>query len=79
MCQKSKHSAECVMAFGRPSPAGVCVRCDELRNGAAPRASWNAGKVAAQRAQLAGITAHFAPGSPHSRGMCGPVCTLGDW
>lgn len=25
------------------------------------------------------IDAHFAPGSPHARGECGPVCTFGDW
>lgn len=25
------------------------------------------------------INAHFAPGSPHARGDCGPVCTFGDW
>ncbi|WP_329616443.1 hypothetical protein OG244_28355 [Streptomyces brevispora] len=25
------------------------------------------------------INAHFAPGSPHACGECGPVCTFGDW
>lgn len=75
----TKHGAECVMAFGRKSPEGVCARCDELWTGAAPRASWHAKHFAKEQAKLDGIKAHFAPGSPHSRGACGPVCTFGDW
>ncbi len=36
-------------------------------------------KAEEERSHLASIAAHFAPGSPHSRGHCGPVCTFGDW
>lgn len=78
-----KHNAACVMAFGRKSPVGDCPRCDELRNGAAPREGWQAGyftrKAAIARADAASHAAHFAAGGPHARGCCGPVCTFGDW
>ena len=63
--------------FGRKT-AG-CPRCDELLAGAAP-VVWNIrNRQQEQAATLASIKAHFAPGSPHSRGACGPVCTFGDW
>jgi hypothetical protein len=75
----TKHGADCVMAFGRKSPAGVCLRCDELTAGSAPRESWHKNHFAREAAKLDSIRAHFAPGSPHSRGACGPVCTFGDW
>lgn len=81
MCGATKHGAQCVMAFGRKSPLGVCPRCDELTAGAAPRAAqYDYGRKAREeRRTLAGIAAHFAPGGPHARGLCGPVCTFGDW
>ena len=63
--------------FGRKI-AG-CPRCDELLSGAAPVAGWGSRKRAMEADHLRAISAHFAPGSPHSRGACGPVCTFGDW
>jgi hypothetical protein len=79
MCGKVTHGENCSMAFGRKSPIGDCPRCDELRNGATPRAGYGDNKRRYEANQLASIAAHFAPGSPHSRGACGPVCTFGDW
>ena len=77
----TKHGNQCSMAFGRKSPAGQCARCDELSAGAAPRAAqYDYGRKAREEAKtLAAIKNHFAPGSAHSRGLCGPVCTFGDW
>lgn len=57
-----------------------CPRCTELANGAEP-VRWNRSR---DRQNTGGyptdreINAHFAPGSPHSRGACGPVCTFGE-
>lgn len=62
--------------FGR-KVAG-CARCDELLAGAAP-VVWRNRKAESEAATLRAIAAHFAPGSPHSRGCCGPVCTAFDW
>lgn len=59
-----------------------CPRCDELKAVAEP-VSRSRGR--AERGRTGGypttreINAHFAPGGPHSRGTCGPVCTFGDW
>jgi len=67
-------------AFGRKTVG--CPRCDELLAGAAPRVGWQTERYTrsardtrnAARARAAS-KAHFAPGSPHSRGACGPCCT----
>lgn len=79
-----KHSSTCNMAFGRKDPS--CPRCQELLAGAAPKASWHKRYYAMQRANaaidkasIASIAAHFAPGGPHATGKCGPVCTFGDY
>lgn len=72
-----KHGPECVMAFGKKSPAGVCARCDELTAGAAPRAGWQGpyyARKAAEAARLARMPKHDC-----ARSGCGPVCTWGDW
>ncbi|MFB7285463.1 hypothetical protein [Actinacidiphila glaucinigra] len=66
--------------FGRH--VADCPRCAELKAGAEP-VRWNRPRT--EREQTGGyptsreITEHFAPGSPHTRGDCGPVCTFGDW
>lgn len=67
--------------FGRLT-AG-CPRCEQLKQGAEP-VRWNR-RPRTEREQTGGypttteIREHFAPGSPHSRGACGPVCTFGDY
>jgi hypothetical protein len=66
--------------FGR-KVAG-CPRCDELANGA-EAVTWNRPRT--ERERTGGyptsreIAAHFAPGGPHDRDLCGPVCTFGDY
>jgi hypothetical protein len=66
--------------FGQLAPAGDCKRCDELRSGSPARQAPHFARAAARRAADArGIAAHFAPNGPHARGVCGPVCTFGDW
>lgn len=76
MCAKTRHNDSCVMAFGRPSPAGQCPRCDELRNGAKPRAGWNAQKAADESRRLAAIRHHYTSGE--CARTCGPVCVRFD-
>ncbi|MGW4784923.1 hypothetical protein [Streptomyces sp. NPDC004230] len=67
------------VVFGR-RVAG-CPRCTELDAGAKPVRQ----NRRPERQQTGGyptnreIADHFAPGSPHARGACGPVCTFGDW
>jgi len=67
--------------FGRKVDG--CPRCIELTNGAEP-VRWNRSR-GDERSQTGGypttaeIRAHFAPGSPHHRGACGPVCTFGEY
>jgi hypothetical protein len=72
--------------FGRKTPG--CPRCDELLAGAEPRQlpAWKQALYEEGRRRrdddaerAAAIRAHFAPGGPHSRANCGPVCTFGDW
>ncbi|WP_330328206.1 hypothetical protein [Streptomyces pseudovenezuelae] len=76
--------------FGKKTPG--CPRCDELIAGAEP-VRWAGQEMrrgltrgyGSERANTGGyptrreIHDHFAPGSPHHRGACGPVCTFGDW
>lgn len=62
--------------FGR-RVAG-CPRCNELTAGAEP-VRWAKDKARRAAAQFErACTAHFAPGGPHARGDCRPVCTFGD-
>jgi hypothetical protein len=69
--------------FGRKAPKGECPRCDELHDGApARRPDWVQRLGDRQRREAldaADRRAHFAPGGPHARGECGPVCTAFDW
>ncbi len=70
------------LPYGRKKPG--CPRCDELLAGAAPRQApqWvdkyrearDSGDARAEE-----IRRHHAPGSPHSQGACGTVCTAFDW
>lgn len=72
-----------------PGPYGFvacpegCPRGAELAAGAAPRRpAWTdqLGRRARDEAATSrAIDAHFAPGGPHARGDCGPVCTAFDW
>lgn len=76
-----KHSAECKRVFGRYD--ANCPRCKELMAGARPREGWQR-EYYARQAQRdaqreAAVQAHFAPGGPHAQGLCGPVCTFGEW
>jgi hypothetical protein len=70
------------LPFGRKAPKGVCVRCDDLRGGAAPRTlGWVEAKNrsnAIDARRSAELTAHFAS-AQHLSGGCGVVCTFGDW
>jgi phage FluMu protein Com len=71
------------LPFGRKAPEGQCPRCDELRNGAAPREAHPAIQAANRQRQweaqsLADVREHFAS-EKHRSGGCGPVCTFGDW
>ena len=64
--------------FGRREPG--CPRCTELDNGAEPiRQPWRDRAVQQAAQDRESHRAHFAPGGPHARGDCGPVCTFGDW
>ncbi len=73
---------------GKPLPFGRrganCARCAELDAGATPRSApawverkreqeyWDARRRQDQ-------AEHFAPGGPHDRQECGPVCTKFEW
>jgi hypothetical protein len=64
--------------FGQKTPG--CPRCDELLAGAPPVVQpWRGRREREDRERRAAMRAHFAPGSPHSRSACGPVCTAFDW
>lgn len=70
----TKHTHQVV--FGRRVDG--CPRCAELDAGAEP-VRWAPSRAQQDAERVAEIRAHFAPGSPHSRGACGPVCTFGQW
>ena len=77
----TKHSPDCRMVFGRKDPE--CPRCQELLAGAAPRSGWQKDHFSRKRQletqRRREMDEHFAPGGPHARGLCGPVCTAFDW
>jgi hypothetical protein len=69
-------------AWGRKTPG--CPRCDELLAGAPPRdvPARLRGLVRQREMDEQSDRArreHFAPGGPHARGDCGPVCTAFDY
>ena len=75
----TKHNHQVV--FGRKVDG--CPRCDELKAGSPVRAGWQRDyfnrKGQQDEMDRKAIAAHFAPGGPHDRGLCGPVCTAFDW
>lgn len=66
------------LPFGRRLPYGQCPRCDQLHDGAPPRPGRRSARDTRQQRRHEEIRAHFAPGGPHERGLCGPVCTAFD-
>lgn len=70
------HSAQCQMTFGRKDEN--CPRCQELLNGAAPRAGWQKKyfeqKKRTEEMELAAIRSHDC-----KKSNCSVVCTFGDW
>ena len=74
---KTVHAPSCARVFARYDSA--CPRCQELIAGQAPRVGWGDRKREQLAQDLRAISAHFAVGGPHDRGLCGPVCTAFDW
>ncbi|ARQ69979.1 hypothetical protein [Streptomyces marincola] len=72
---RTKHSHK--PNFGRRVEG--CPRCAELAAGAEPVQSWRPRTDRNEGIQQRAQQEHFAPGGPHARGACGPVCTFGDW
>jgi hypothetical protein len=71
------------LPFGRKAPEGECLRCDQLRAGAAPREAPHGirerkAAEAEDARRATEISEHFT-GERHRSGGCGPVCTFGDW
>jgi hypothetical protein len=78
---QTNHKPDCSRVFRNYDAS--CPRCLELISGSKPREGWQT-KYFAFRAQQdeqrsRAIEAHFAPGGPHDRRVCGPVCTAFDW
>lgn len=77
----TKHSAGCKRVFNHYD--SDCARCRELIAGATARTGWQgahfAHKARQERMDAASRDAHFVKGGVHDRGLCGPVCTFGDW
>lgn len=80
---RMQHNSKCKLAFGRPTKeVGACPRCDELRNGAAPRKGWSMsynyqmkhGVGPEYERWKRALDAHNCDNA-----KCGPVCTYGDW
>ncbi len=68
------------MHFGKPDISTGCPRCLELANGAAPRQqAWRGLRARNEAIERMAVDAHFAPNGPHAKGLCGPVCTFGDF
>lgn len=72
------------LPWGRKAPIGECRRCDQLRAGDTPREAHPAIQAVTRKREQEEQTRqamqdHFAPGGPHARGLCGPVCTAFDW
>jgi hypothetical protein len=73
------HSNQCTMAFGRYTKEPTkCLRCDELRAGATPRAGWQKDYFAKKKADAARFSRELKNHDCKAAG-CGPFCTFGDW
>jgi len=69
----TKHKPDCVMAFGRKDE--TCPRCQELLNGAKPRAGWSSKRRQEEADRLQAIRNHnFAACTANN-----VVCTHFDW
>lgn len=73
----TRHNLECRRVFKNYDPE--CPRCQELAAGAAPREGWGSRALRQDEQRRRHMAAHFAPGGPHARGECGPVCTAFDY
>lgn len=73
----TKHATDCRKAFRNYDMN--CPRCRELAEGLPARNGWGAVRRQQEQMQCVAIKSHFAPGGPHAMGLCGPVCTFGDW
>lgn len=73
----TRHSDTCRKAFRNYDL--TCPRCRELASGAPARNGWGSVRRQQEQMQCVSIRNHFAPGGPHAMGLCGPVCTFGDW
>lgn len=72
--QGARHNDTCTMAFGRPSKATTCPRCEELKSGAQPVKGWGTAKREADQRLSEAIRNHNCKASG-----CGPVCTANEW
>lgn len=68
----TQHKSDCKMAFGRKDAS--CPRCQELLQGAKPRAGYGDKKKAEYARWLKELKAHDC-----KKCNCGPVCTAFDW
>lgn len=68
------------LPFGRKAPEGECRRCDELRNGAAPREAWDAQKKQNEARRTEYMRKWFAPGGRHDQIVAaGEIDTAFEW
>ena len=68
----TRHATDCRRAFRNYDP--TCPRCDELRNGAAPRKGWGRNRLQDEAATSRAIREHDC-----RRSGCGVVCTAFQW
>lgn len=73
----TKHNNNCEMSFGRPSQHDNCPRCNELKQGAKPRAGWQQQKRQAINSSLSAYC--FSVAIHHSRCTkeTNPSCACG--
>lgn len=73
----TRHKPDCQRVFKHYDQ--TCPRCRELAAGSLPRPGWGSGREKREKERTREIEVHFAPGGPHDRGDCGPICTAFDW
>ena len=76
--QQVIHNHTCKMAFGRPSKHSNCPRCEELKQGSAPRKGWITATSIRKDLYSKSISQQIRE---HSclKSNCGPVCTAFEW